>query len=174
MPCSGCRTKPAGNAIRFLARNGFVTGRDKRAERAPGPRTRPSPCPALGDKPAKSGPFAHFQEISPGSRLRGGTERTRTACQACSPVEPVSGAGRFKKPRKFSQFSCSEVPRRAKRGRRHGSRRSLGPVAGLSPGGHFGQQGLSGIDVVVDHDFPFGRMQPVKPACILCECPAPG
>jgi hypothetical protein len=44
-----------------------------------------------------------------------------------------------------------------------------GPVAGLSPAGHFGQQGFVGIDVVVDNDLPL-----VKLARILRKGPAPG
>src|SRR5712671_27323 len=51
---------------------------------------------------------------------------------------------------------------------------SESPVTGLSSGGHLGQKRFGGIDVVIDHDPPLGRMQPVKPARILCEGSAPG
>ena len=41
-------------------------------------------------EPANSGLFGSYQEISASARVRGGPERTRTACQARSYIEPVS------------------------------------------------------------------------------------
>jgi hypothetical protein len=48
------------------------------------------------------------------------------------------------------------------------------PVAGPSPGGHFGQQRFLRVHIVVDHDLPLGRVEPMKPARILGKGPAPG
>jgi hypothetical protein len=45
--------------------------------------------------PASSGLFATSREISVCTRLRGGAERTRTACQARSSVERVSNTSRL-------------------------------------------------------------------------------
>src|ERR1700740_1708726 len=41
-------------------------------------------------QPANTRSFANSQEISVSGGLRGGPERTQTACQARSPIEPVS------------------------------------------------------------------------------------
>ena len=45
---------------------------------------------ASTSQPASSGPFGAKREILRFERVRGGPERTRTACQARSHIEPVS------------------------------------------------------------------------------------
>jgi hypothetical protein len=77
------------------------------------------------------------------------------------------------KPRNSASFPYGSRCRAGKQVASVGHVVPKGPVAGLSPAGHFGQQGFVGIDVVVDNDLQLGRMQPVKLARIR-KGPAPG
>jgi hypothetical protein len=74
-----------------------VTARDKRAKKAHSKQLRGLCDQAQTHSPAKSGLFARLQEISAKVGLRGGPERTRTACQPRSHIELVSEKARTAK-----------------------------------------------------------------------------
>ena len=65
-------------------------GRDKAARKGPKDQALFSRDQSLARIPAKSGECAASREIYIYRRVRGGDERTRTACRAGSPIEPVS------------------------------------------------------------------------------------
>jgi hypothetical protein len=81
------KSLPAGNAI--------LRGRDKGPERALEVQLTVCRDKMRARIPASSGLFTPNREISVCLRLRGGAERTRTACQARSSVERVSNTSRL-------------------------------------------------------------------------------
>ena len=83
-------------------------GRDKEAETALEIQERRCRDKISLGNPANSGLVAGFGEISVGTRMRGGAERTRTACQARSRYR--TGLSRVISPRQFcDQMSPSRA-----------------------------------------------------------------
>jgi hypothetical protein len=118
---ASCRTRVS------VPRNGILSGRDRRPETAPETKAVRPRDTAGEKKPANGGHFASFQELSETRRMRGGAGRTRTACQARSPVEPVSSACAPERSERCvfqADFSMGEAARPGQTGRRRRSRRS--------------------------------------------------
>jgi hypothetical protein len=94
--CSVCRFDPGGlsSATPAGARNGFGEPRDREPKsRLSRPRSAAEtvhPVREPAETPAKCALFVRDQETPVRIGMRGGAGRTRTACQARSPVEPVS------------------------------------------------------------------------------------
>jgi hypothetical protein len=88
-------------------------------------------------------------------------DRFFTAAPRPRSVVVSEGRASRKKP-EFRQFSSWEALSRRKIGRQPHHVVPKGPVAGLSPRKHVGQQRFIGVDIVVDDDLSLGRMEPVK------------
>src|ERR1700730_4878414 len=77
------RTESLRTQVSVAGKRNFKA-RDKRPEKAPELEAWRSGDKTYSQNPADSGLIAGFGEISVRTRMRGGAERTRTACQARS------------------------------------------------------------------------------------------